>query len=507
MIRLKPTRRRIFLLTLLAFLPVIFLNAQYQLNSDDLEEQSNHQASVFTEKFRDNSNGWMAGVYDVVNLDIANGKYLMEGKMLKSRAFLSYVNLSLSDDEDYAISANTTYLSGNKNGAYGLSWGADFQNNYSFKVSPRGYYTLGRRYFGTYKPLIAIQSYSSDKKDVNTRLKVQKKGKKLILFIDDKEVNQVDYEPMNVLQIGFEITGNQKIMFDDLAVSGKGLSLSVNASATNEPGEPQNDTGSLPPSGQKVSMLNSLEGIWVATATEKDDVGSRSRWMSEWIVKGNNLTANYKGMTAMLPADNNWQVRNFRSNGGEMAFQIAQGSWGVSTALDIQITEFDPPVFRGHYAKQYNAAGIVLNYRGAIELRKIMPLYPDPQLINRLVGSWIGQGQQNTEIQGGRPPDFTNRMRIFKDNSGLLLMEFDGKDEDGIPVKVSWIVIYANQIGNRLKMTAYSPKGWCANAGCAVLVDYDMQWTAPDKIEGTFTGVQAQQLIFGIEGTIEFLKR
>lgn len=98
-------------------------------------------------------------------------------------------------------------------------------------------------------------------------------------------------------------------------------------------------------------------------------------------------------------------------------------------------------------------------------------------------------------------------MRIFKDNNGLLLIEFDGKDEDGIPVKVSWIVIYAHQVGNRLKMTAYSPKGWCANAGCAVLADYDMQWVAPDKIEGTFTGVQAQQLIYGMEGTIELLKR
>lgn len=254
-------------------------------------------------------------------------------------------------------------------------------------------------------------------------------------------------------------------------------------------------------------MLQSLEGIWVVTAVEKDDSGSRSRWMSEWIVKGNNLTANYKGMAALVSTDRNWQVRNFRSNGGEMAFQIAQGSWGVSTTLDIQITEFDPPVFRGHYTKQFNAAGIVINYRGSIELRKIMPLYPDPQLINRLVGNWIGQGQQNTEIQNGQPPGFGNRMRIFKDNNGLLLIEFDGKDEDGIPVKVSWIVIYAHQVGNRLKMTAYSPKGWCANAGCAVLADYDMQWVAPDKIEGTFTGVQAQQLIYGMEGTIELLKR
>ena len=479
-----------------------YLVAQRQMPQN--QPQTTAQPQVLIDDFKDNSNGWPVGIHELYDLQIANGKLMMQGKMLNNTAYISSLDLSVNDDADYSISVNITYLSGNKRPNYGLCWGADFQNNYSFTVSPNGYFALGRRYFGTYKPLIPVQGYFPDKKDVNARLKVQKKGKKLILFINDKEIKQVDYEPMDVRKIGFEVAGNQKILFDELTVTGQDLSLSVNAPAVNE--IPNSSDQSMP-NGQRAAMLQSLEGIWVVTAVEKDDSGSRSRWMSEWIVKGNNLTANYKGMAALVSTDRNWQVRNFRSNGGEMAFQIAQGSWGVSTTLDIQITEFDPPVFRGHYTKQFNAAGIVINYRGSIELRKIMPLYPDPQLINRLVGNWIGQGQQNTEIQNGQPPGFGNRMRIFKDNNGLLLIEFDGKDEDGIPVKVSWIVIYAHQVGNRLKMTAYSPKGWCANAGCAVLADYDMQWVAPDKIEGTFTGVQAQQLIYGMEGTIELLKR
>lgn len=253
--------------------------------------------------------------------------------------------------------------------------------------------------------------------------------------------------------------------------------------------------------------IKSLEGAWVVTAVEKDDIGSSSRWMSEWYIKGSNMVANYKGVgLAETTMNKNWQVRSFQNNGDRITFQIVQIYWGSSTTLDIEITEFKEPVFRGHYVKRMNVGGISLNYRGAIELRCIMPFYPDPQIKDKLVGSWLNQGQQSFETLGG-PTGYSIRANLFKDNNWLM-MKFDGKDQDGIPIATTWFIIYAKQTGNKLRMTAYAPQGSCVNAGCGSVIDYELQWAAPDKLSGAFSGVNASSyLILGTNGSLEFLRR
>jgi hypothetical protein len=251
--------------------------------------------------------------------------------------------------------------------------------------------------------------------------------------------------------------------------------------------------------------IKSLEGAWVVTAVQRDDFGGKTRWMSEWIVKGSGMVANYKDMTAMIGSNNNWQVRNFRNSREQITFQIVQNSFGTSTTLNIVIDAFDEPVLKGHYTKIYDAMGYKLSYTGAIELRPIAPMYMDSQIVDKLVGSWLNQGNQNSELQE-RANGFNNRTSIYKDN-GWLVIKYDGKDLDNIPITVTWFVTYLKQVGDNLRMVAYSPKGWCSSEGCGVVVDYNLKWINNNNLAGTFKGISAKYVVYAINGNVEYIRR
>ncbi len=139
-------------------------------------------------------------------------------------------------------------------------------------------------------------------------------------------------------------------------------------------------------------------------------------------------------------------------------------------------------------------------FRCLIKILGIFFIKPD-----KLVGNWLNQGNQNGELQE-RANGFNNRTSIYKDN-GWLVIKYDGKDLDNIPITVTWFVTYLKQVGDNLRMVAYSPKGWCSGEGCGVVVDYNLKWINNNNLVGTFKGISAKYVVYAINGNVEYIRR
>lgn len=263
-------------------------------------------------------------------------------------------------------------------------------------------------------------------------------------------------------------------------------------------------------SAQNAPNLPNLDGWWVVVGIQKDDIGVTTTWMSEWLVKGGSLTAVYKGMLAQTSISNpNWQIRNFRSGGGTIYFDILQSmGMGVGqTQINITLTEMDGNAIRGQYTRLDDYGGLYRQqYRGAIELRKI-EMNIDPALAAQLLGQWRNTGLSTFEISNEKTT-FNELLSIERAKEGGILLKSKSRDENNIEVTTEALLIYLQRVGSQIKMVIYSPNGGCMNPGCGTLVDYTFTAGSPSigVMQGTWEGVYANQLIFRGRGTSTYQK-
>ena len=267
---------------------------------------------------------------------------------------------------------------------------------------------------------------------------------------------------------------------------------------------------SAPLLAQNAPALPNLDGWWVAVGTQRDDIGTATTWMSEWMVKGNSLTAAYKGLLAQTSMSNpNWQIRNLRSGGGTIYFEIIQSmAMGVgNTQLNITLTEQDGNAIRGQYTRLDDYGGFYRQqYRGAIELRKI-EMNVDPVLAAGLPGKWRNDGVERYDITEGAMT-FNNLLSIERIKEGGILLKNKGMDANNIEVTAEYLLIYLQRVGSQIKMVIYSPRGSCMNPGCGALVEYTLTSGSPSAglMKGNWEGIFANQLIFRGQGTSTYKK-
>ncbi|MCB0579233.1 MAG: hypothetical protein KDD10_07985 [Phaeodactylibacter sp.] len=258
---------------------------------------------------------------------------------------------------------------------------------------------------------------------------------------------------------------------------------------------------------QNAPALPNLDGWWVVVGIQKDDIGVATTWMSEWLVKGGSLTAAYKGMLAQASMSNpNWQIRNFRSGGGTVYFEILQNISGTQSQLNITLTEMDGNAIRGQYTRLDDYSGIYRQqYRGAIELRKI-EMNVDPALAAQLPGTWKNNGFQSFDI-APESTTFNELLSIERTKEGGILLKNKGRDANNIETNSEFLLIYLRQAGSQIKMVIYSPKGECMNPGCGYLAEYTFTGSpSAGLMQGRWEGVFANQLIFRGQGTSTYQK-
>ena len=120
---------------------------------------------------------------------------------------------------DISYKADVTWLGGSIDRGFGLVF--DFQdtdNNHSYVITKNGYYMLGRYRSGEWEDLVPWRKSRLINFEGKNALKVQIRGKKISLFINDNLVDEYESGDTIEGQIGFVSYADVKSSFDEIEV-------------------------------------------------------------------------------------------------------------------------------------------------------------------------------------------------------------------------------------------------------------------------------------------------
>lgn len=123
------------------------------------------------------------------------------------------VNAELSYDDNWSIECSTQWMDGTDNIGYGIIFGRDKGNYFTFEISGNGYYCLGKTVEWAYTKLIPWKENDLVTKRSANHLKVEKNENQLRLYINEVFVDSFPSEPFFGNSFGFSVDKNQKISF------------------------------------------------------------------------------------------------------------------------------------------------------------------------------------------------------------------------------------------------------------------------------------------------------
>ena len=140
--------------------------------------------------------------------------YYIDNKDAKIQG--SAVTLSVADNEDFQMSANTDWWSGIDNRAFGLICGfKDWDNYVRLKISANGFFKVDIMYKGIqigmseWKELDDVDTQSS------VKLNIVRQGGNMFFSINQQSVYKAELSSIEGSRFGFAVTGKQSVLFDN----------------------------------------------------------------------------------------------------------------------------------------------------------------------------------------------------------------------------------------------------------------------------------------------------
>jgi uncharacterized protein (TIGR02145 family) len=173
---------------------------------------------TFVDNFEKNTNGWSESEDQNAINKIGNGKFIFENKTSGGYTNLATITIP-TNNENFFISMNTTWLKGIDNNSYHILWGANgFSNYFSFGISANGLYRYSTIDNGNYKDIIPLTASEYINKNGSNSIGVRRNGTKIEFYINYFKVNEFEFSEFYGDQIGMSVNGAQRIEFDDLKV-------------------------------------------------------------------------------------------------------------------------------------------------------------------------------------------------------------------------------------------------------------------------------------------------
>lgn len=183
---------------------------------------------IFFDDFKTNSNNWIEEETSISKSKVNTNRrmYVLEYKYKNTiDAFTSWKEIDLDENKDFSISALLYKENGVKNYGYGLVWGAQKENFYSFLVSPQGSFCIGKVIDGKWNNITTgnkgwVKSGAVVKgKRAFNKLTISKLGQKLYFEVNGIKVATMDAEPFFGKNIGFNVNNKQKILVDWIKIT------------------------------------------------------------------------------------------------------------------------------------------------------------------------------------------------------------------------------------------------------------------------------------------------
>jgi len=119
----------------------------------------------------------------------------------------------LNDEENWTIEADTQWFEGIDKYSYGIVFGREQNNYYSFVITGNGHFSLVKQTKGDYKELIPWKKAFAINQCGSNHLLVKKTNDQVELYINNNYVGSVKSEPFFGKGFGFKVWGNQKVAF------------------------------------------------------------------------------------------------------------------------------------------------------------------------------------------------------------------------------------------------------------------------------------------------------
>jgi len=142
-----------------------------------------------------------------------NGDEYIIAREKQTGSSIPCVFADLNDEENWTIEADTQWFEGIDKYSYGIVFGREQNNYYSFVITGNGHFSLVKQTKGDYKELIPWKKAFAINQCGYNHLLIKKTNDQLELYINNNYVGSVKSEPFFGKGFGFKVWGNQKVAF------------------------------------------------------------------------------------------------------------------------------------------------------------------------------------------------------------------------------------------------------------------------------------------------------
>ena len=164
------------------------------------------------------SSDWYEGNDDDHSLNKNDGAYFIERKAATSYSIPSVYAYLSNDEKDWSIECNTEWIKGIDNVGYGIVFGKDKGNYFSFEIAASGYYKFDKYVDWNSTSLIPWKSSAVVDTWGTNHLQITNNNNRLSFHINGQLVDSVQREPFFGNYLGFKVAHAQTVVFSDLGI-------------------------------------------------------------------------------------------------------------------------------------------------------------------------------------------------------------------------------------------------------------------------------------------------
>lgn len=168
--------------------------------------------TVFIDDLIWQSPGWLQEQDEFHSLTKNGDEYII-AREKQTGSSIPCVSADLNGDNNWTIEVDTQWLGGIDKYSYGIVFGREQNNYYSFVITGNGHFSLVKQTKGDYKEIIPWKKAFAINQCASNHLLLKKTGEQVELYINNNYVGAVKSEPFFGKGFGFKVWGNQKVAF------------------------------------------------------------------------------------------------------------------------------------------------------------------------------------------------------------------------------------------------------------------------------------------------------
>jgi len=142
-----------------------------------------------------------------------NGDEYIIAREKQTGSSIPCVSADLNDEENWTIEADTQWYEGIDKYSYGIVFGREQNNYYSFVITGNGHFSLVKQTKGDYKEIVPWKKVFAINQCGSNHLLLKKTDDQVEFYINNNYVASVKSEPFFGKGFGFKVWGNQKVAF------------------------------------------------------------------------------------------------------------------------------------------------------------------------------------------------------------------------------------------------------------------------------------------------------